>query len=88
MIRKCICRRKNITDKIDLILMDYTKGGNKLFKDFAEDEFSGENLLIWEDIQKYNKLKDVSKREILANEIFINYLSGVTAPLEGNLLIN
>jgi hypothetical protein len=86
MARRLLCRRKNITDQIDFILSDHTNGGHKLFKDFAEDEFSSENILIWEDIQNYKKLKDASKREILANEIFTNYLSGVTAPLEGNLL--
>ena len=54
------------------------------FKKFTEQEWSLENLLIYEDILKYEKLSSIERRDF-ANLIFKTYMNGESSELEVNL---
>jgi hypothetical protein len=61
-----------------------TKKGREIFKKFAKQEWSLENILFYEQIDKYKKIKvsKVSKKR--ANEILVNFIE-VGSVLEVNL---
>eukprot|EP01080_Neovahlkampfia_damariscottae_P003310 gene3310-5751_t len=45
------------------------------FKQFAESEYSKENVLFWEDAQEFKKIEDLAERMGEAHRIFKSYLT-------------
>lgn len=56
-----------------------------LFRDYLESEFSVENLICYNDIQKYKRETVVANKEKLAQDIYSNYFNGSDSTLEVNV---
>eukprot|EP01080_Neovahlkampfia_damariscottae_P011020 gene11020-3726_t len=86
ILRKICGKKLKSIEEIDLILMDKTpRGGYQLFSQFAADEYSIENIAIWEDTNAYRQETDPEKRKKLAIQIYGTYLDGANSPLEVNV---
>eukprot|EP01080_Neovahlkampfia_damariscottae_P004238 gene4238-7575_t len=88
IIRQLICRSQQPKEEIDRILFDRENGGFEMFSNFAQDEYSIENVSCWEDIQKYKKSakeKDQQKMREIATEMYSKYLNGAESPFEVNV---
>jgi hypothetical protein len=57
-----------------------------IFKTYAESEFSVENLICFEDIQQYKKLKTFVDKQRKATVIYHTYLNGDASELEINVV--
>jgi hypothetical protein len=78
------CRKKpKDSSVIREILMDPEAFG--LFKQFAQREFSSENILCWSEIQNFKKQVDKADRKKVAEMIVIGFLSGKSSELEVNV---
>jgi hypothetical protein len=56
-----------------------------LFLSYCKKEWSMENLLIYQDIEKYRGITVLETRKNFASEIFHKYLNGSSSPFEVNL---
>eukprot|EP01080_Neovahlkampfia_damariscottae_P002200 gene2200-2374_t len=70
-------------DTIDEIFKDEEKF--EIFKEYVKKEFSNENVLLYQDIKKYQIEEDFATRKILANHIYMKYLNGNLSELEANI---
>lgn len=57
----------------------------KLFREYLESEFSIENLICFNDIQKYKKETILVNKIRMADEIYLNYFNGTNSTLEVNV---
>ena len=99
--RKLSIKKLRADEEIDAILNDKEpRGGYQLvnieilsfltinfeqFSEFAADEYSIENIAIWDDISAYKKETDIEKRKPLGIHIYGTYLDGANSPLEVNV---
>jgi hypothetical protein len=56
----------------------------KQFRKFCENEWSLENILMYEDVLKYERLEEIDRREC-SQRIFSSYMNGNLSDLEVNL---
>eukprot|EP01080_Neovahlkampfia_damariscottae_P010572 gene10572-3091_t len=74
-----------LDDTIDSIFKNPTK--LKMFKSFAEKEFSLENIFLYEQIKIFEELENEQRRE-KANLLFSKFLNGANSELEVNVAGN
>jgi hypothetical protein len=56
----------------------------EMFREFCDQEFSTENLLLYEAIKKFQSFNKNQRKEI-GNEIYSKYLNGDLSELEANI---
>jgi hypothetical protein len=86
ILRASCTGKKQINEEIDKVLLDAE--GHAIFVEFAQSEWSMENISCYDDIQRYKNEKDPQKRIVLAEEYFIAYFNGQKSPLEVNVSKN
>jgi hypothetical protein len=74
---------KQEKEELNSILRD--EFGREIFTNFAKQEWSVENISLWDDIQDYLDEKNSTQRQLKATNIFFNYLNGTDSKLEVNL---
>eukprot|EP01080_Neovahlkampfia_damariscottae_P007878 gene7878-12347_t len=57
----------------------------KIFRTYAESEFSVENLICFEDVQEYKKIKSFKDKQLKGLMIYHTYLNGDASELEINV---
>lgn len=78
-----LCFGKQEKEEINLILED--DYGREIFSNFAKQEWSIENISIYDDIQDFFKEKNPVQRQLKATNIYYNYLNGQESKLEVNI---
>lgn len=87
MIRQFIATitggKKQINEEIDEVLLQ--EEGHSIFVEFAQSEWSTENVSCYDDIGRFRKEKDAQKRFAMAEEMFLMYFNGSKSQLECNV---
>eukprot|EP01080_Neovahlkampfia_damariscottae_P004176 gene4176-7486_t len=76
--------KKNINQKDSMDQIMSHEILSEQFKDFCEKEWSLENFLCYEDIEKYKKSMNEWKRKEIAYDILYTYFNGDSSPLSVN----
>eukprot|EP01080_Neovahlkampfia_damariscottae_P007988 gene7988-12453_t len=56
-----------------------------IFYGFIKNEYSLENIFLYQDIKKYENLESINERKSFGMEIFMKYLNGQSSELEANV---
>eukprot|EP01080_Neovahlkampfia_damariscottae_P009589 gene9589-1791_t len=82
-IKSCFHQKqKPITDQLDEIFSDPEL--NELFINFSQNEFSIENVLVYQEIKEFRQMSD-KQRCKNASKIYLKYLNGEYSELEVNV---
>jgi hypothetical protein len=84
ILNKIIQKFKPKTYESDFEAFINTKKGKEIFKKFSKREWSLENILFYEDVQKYENISNVKYAKRRSMEIYKNFIE-VGSPLEVNL---
>ena len=84
LINKCsnAFRKKKYDSEFEAFIN--TKSGKEIFKLYARNEYSLENILFFEEVQNYKELDNLKVAKRKSQELLQNYLS-IGSPLEVNL---
>lgn len=58
---------------------------NAAFLEYAMTEFAGENILAWNQIQKFKQMSNEAEKIALARSIYHDFLNGKSSALEVNV---
>lgn len=75
--------KNKLNDEIKVYLLD--EEFHKNFKNFADIEFSGENLSCYDDTIEYSNIKDPKKKLEFLQKLHSRYLNGIRSELEVNV---